>query len=82
MGVQCLNTDNAWKKQKRRAQKKGRCPYLIDKKDCKVMLSNSDTKLARELYKGFRIETVFAKRAINCKPSGRGEISELVILNY
>lgn len=54
----------------------------LDKKECKVMLSNSDTKLARELYKGFRIETVFAKRAINCKPSGRGEISELVILNY
>jgi len=54
----------------------------LDKIGCKVMLSNSDTKFVRKLYKDFRIETVLAKRAINCKPSGRGEISELVILNY
>jgi DNA adenine methylase len=54
----------------------------LDKKGCKVMLSNSDTKFVRKLYKAFRIETAFAKRAINCKPSGRGEITELVILNY
>ncbi len=54
----------------------------LDKIGCKVMLSNSDTHLIRKLYKGFRIEVVYAKRAINCKASGRGEISELVILNY
>ena len=54
----------------------------LGKKGCKVMISNSDTKFVRKLYKGYRIETVFAKRAINCKPSGRGKITELVILNY
>lgn len=54
----------------------------LDKRQCKVMLSNSDTKFIRKLYSNYRIETVYAKRAINCKASGRGEISELVILNY
>ncbi len=54
----------------------------LDRIGCKVMLSNSDTSFIRKLYKGFRIEVVLAKRAINCKASGRGEIKELVILNY
>lgn len=54
----------------------------LDKIDCKVMLSNSDTSFIRKLYRNFRIEVVLAKRAINCKASGRGAIKELVILNY
>lgn len=54
----------------------------LDKIGCKIMLSNSDTSFIRKLYKNFRIKVVFAKRAINCKASGRGAISELVILNY
>lgn len=54
----------------------------LDKYGCKVMLSNSDTPFIRKLYKNFRIEVVLAKRTINCKPSGRGAITELVILNY
>ncbi|MFZ5799807.1 MAG: DNA adenine methylase [Candidatus Omnitrophota bacterium] len=54
----------------------------LDKMGCKIMLSNSDTSLIRKLYKNFRIEVVFAKRAINCKAWRRGAIRELVILNY
>lgn len=54
----------------------------LHRKGCRVMLSNSDTPLVRELYAGFRIESVKATRAINSKPNGRGEIDELVILNY
>lgn len=54
----------------------------LDKIGCKVMLSNSDTPFIRNLYKQFRTEVVLAKRAINCKASGRGKINELVILNY
>ncbi len=54
----------------------------LDKRGCKIMLSNSDTHFIRNLYKKYRIEVVYAKRAINCKPSGRGAIKELVILNY
>ncbi|MDN5348529.1 MAG: adenine methylase [Clostridia bacterium] len=48
----------------------------------KVMLSNSDTPFVREIYQGFRVQTVYAKRAINSRPDRRGSIKELVILNY
>jgi DNA adenine methylase len=54
----------------------------LSARGCKVMLSNSDNELVRELYKEFRIETVRATRAINCKADRRGQISELLILNY
>ncbi len=54
----------------------------LDKKGCNVMLSNSDTSFVRKLYRDYRIETTFAKRTINCRASGRGKITELVILNY
>ncbi len=54
----------------------------LDKKRCKVMLSNSDTKLIKQLYQDYRIEKVRASRAISCHGSGRGRISEFVILNY
>ena len=54
----------------------------LDRRGCFVMLSNSDNSLIRDLYKQFRIETVYATRAINCKAGGRGRITELVVLNY
>ena len=54
----------------------------LDDKGCKLMLSNSDCDFVRDLYDGFRIETVRARRAINSKANGRGEINELLILNY
>jgi DNA adenine methylase len=51
---------------------------------CSVMLSNSDSKLVRALYKEFhiRIHTVSARRNINSKGASRGPISEVVVLNY
>lgn len=54
----------------------------LDKRGCKLMLSNSNTNFIRTLYKYYRVETVYAKRAISCRPSGRGAITEIVILNY
>jgi len=48
----------------------------------KVMLSNSDTKLVRELYAGYPIATVFAARSINSKGSGRGKLTEVVVRSY
>lgn len=54
----------------------------LDKKGCFVMLSNSNTDFIRKLYKGYRIKEVNARRAVNCKGYGRGEIKELLILNY
>ena len=46
------------------------------------MLSNSCTPFVLALYRDFRIEIVKAKRAINSQGSGRGEVDEVVVLNY
>jgi DNA adenine methylase len=54
----------------------------LSQKGCHVMQSNSDIPAIRELYSGFRIETVLANRAINCNGEKRGRINELLILNY
>jgi DNA adenine methylase len=47
-----------------------------------LMLSNSDTPLTRQLYAGFNLQTVQARRAVNCDGAKRGRISELVVLSY
>lgn len=61
----------------------------LDKKNAKLMLSNSDPKnynpndeFFDQLYKGFNLFRVKANRMINCDSSKRGEINELVIINY
>ena len=61
----------------------------IHAKDAKFLLSNSDPKnedpndhFFEEHYKNFAIDRVKANRAINCKASGRGQINELLIINY
>lgn len=55
----------------------------LDKKGCKVLLSNSNTDYIKSLYKDYIIEEVDAIRAINCKGSERkrGRF-EVVIRNY
>ncbi|NPV29138.1 MAG: DNA adenine methylase [Firmicutes bacterium] len=55
---------------------------LLDRRGCFVMLSNSDTEFVRQLYRGYDIRVVYAKRAINCRADRRGPVSELVIRNY
>lgn len=47
-----------------------------------VMLSNHNTKYIRELYEGFAIHIVNAKRMINSKADGRGDVEEVLITNY
>jgi DNA adenine methylase len=54
----------------------------LDELGCRVMLSNSDTGLVRELYEGYRIIIVKARRAINSQAGKRGPVSEVVVLNY
>ena len=46
------------------------------------MLSNSDTKLVNEFYSNYEIKKVFASRAINANPNGRGKITEVLVKNY
>jgi DNA adenine methylase len=53
----------------------------LDEKGCMLMLSNSDTDLIHELYSGFEIKSVTARRNINSQAEKRGPIKELVILN-
>jgi len=49
-----------------------------------VMVSNSDTPLIRRLYDHpvFKVAIVQAPRFVNCKPTKRGPINELVITTY
>jgi DNA adenine methylase len=47
-----------------------------------LMLSNSDTAFIKELYRGYNITLVSARRAINSKGNKRGAVSEIVIRNY
>ncbi|WP_459201925.1 DNA adenine methylase [Methanococcus sp. CF] len=61
----------------------------IDKTGALLMLSNSDPKNAdpddsffEDHFNDFKIEKVYAARAINSKSDARGKISELVIKNY
>lgn len=48
----------------------------------KVMQSSSNSSFITKLYKDFRIEYINAKRSINSNPLKRGEIKEILILNY
>jgi len=54
----------------------------LDKKGCNVMLSNSDTKFIKDLYKDRHIKIVKATRMINCDATKRGKINEVVVTNY
>jgi DNA adenine methylase len=46
-----------------------------------LMLSNSDTPFIRDLYKGFKLHTVKARRAVNCDGTKRGQVSEVIVLS-
>lgn len=54
----------------------------LTEKGCSCMLSNSYTPFILELYENFRIEVVNARRAVNSDGNGRGNIKEVVVLNY
>ena len=56
----------------------------LDKKQVLFMLSNSDTGdgFFEQLFQGFSISRIPARRSINADPSKRGFINELLITNY
>lgn len=54
----------------------------LDRRGCRLMLSNSDVPFIRYLYRAWRIDTVAAPRAVNCNGRGRGKVSEVVVRNY
>ena len=54
----------------------------LDRRGCKLMLSNSNVPFIRKLYQAFQIDTVAAPRAINCNAEKRGKVTEVVVRNY
>lgn len=54
----------------------------LDRRGCKLMLSNSDVPFIRELYARWNIDTVWAGRAINRDGDKRGKVAEVVVRNY
>lgn len=71
--------------QRRLAAYYARC----DARGARLMLSNSDPKnvdpddeFFDDLYAGYHIDRVPARRMINCDGTGRGEIYEIIVTNY
>lgn len=58
------------------------CCDELTARGIKFMLSNSNTEFILQLYTGYYITEVSARRAINCNGNGRGGVTELVIRNY
>lgn len=54
----------------------------LDKNWVRFMMSNHNTDFIREIYAWFRFEIVKARRNVNSKWSGRGEVEEIVVMNY
>lgn len=61
----------------------------LDARGAKLMLSNSDPKnhdpndnFFEELYAGFNIQRIPARRSVNSKAEKRGTINEILITNY
>lgn len=58
--------------------------YELDKRKCKILLSNSDTTFVRDLYSSFsqNIISLSALRSINSNTEKRKNHSELIIKNF
>ena len=54
----------------------------LDERGVYVMLSNHNTLLVNELYKGYNMHVIEAKRNINSKGEKRGKVEELIITNF
>jgi DNA adenine methylase len=55
----------------------------LNKKGCKVLLSNSNTEFIRDLYKDYNIHEVEVRRSLNSKTDKRKTgLTELIISNY
>jgi len=56
----------------------------LDKRKCKILLSNSDTTIIRDLYSSFKenIISLNTLRSINSNAEKRKNHSELIIKNF
>jgi DNA adenine methylase len=53
----------------------------LDRRHCRVLLSNSNTGLIREMYREYVQVEIMAPRAINRNADQRGAIPELLVMN-
>jgi DNA adenine methylase len=53
----------------------------LDERGCYIMLSNSSAPVVYDLYDGFQMTKIKARRSINSKADGRGPVTELLITN-
>jgi len=58
------------------------CCDRLHARGVKFMLSNSATDFIRELYAGYHVTEVQAKRTINSDAAKRGAVAEVVVRNY
>lgn len=54
----------------------------LNNRGVKFLLSNSSTEFILGLYKDYNITIVKAKRSINSKGDGRGDVNEVLVKNY
>lgn len=54
----------------------------LDSRKCKLLLSNANTDFIKELYKSFKIQILYANRAVNSDATKRGKIKEVLISNF
>ncbi|BAY37115.1 DNA adenine methylase [Nostoc sp. NIES-2111] len=54
----------------------------LNKKGCKVLLSNAYTNFIRDLYKDYNHIKISAIRAINSNAKKRGKVDEILVKNY
>lgn len=54
----------------------------LNEKGIKFLLSNSATDFIKELYRNYKIEIIQAKRAVNSRADKRGEIDEVLVMNF
>ena len=55
---------------------------ILDRRGCKVMLSNAYSDFILDTYSEFSLNILKARRVINSDSSKRGVINELLITNY
>lgn len=58
------------------------CCDQLDARGIRFLLSNSATPFIQELYSGYHLRIVSAKRAINSVAAKRGDVSEVLVYNY
>ena len=58
------------------------CCDRLNERGLRFMLSNSATDFVKELYAGYNVTVVKARRAVNSDGAGRSGLDEVVVRNY